>query len=165
MINKVKDIDIKNQTYYFFIDIINVKNFDTNNIKIDEKSYKNILIYRIGYVIIKDLKYIKLNSVYPLYLIFSKVNGYLEEINGNKYLTLVPTNKTKEIIQKDEEMWSKIRDLIGSITKNSDDYDESYMKIKFNSDDKLPLNKAIVIPSVIIVVRVIFLHLMLSDKM
>ena len=73
MINKVKDIDIKNQTYYFFIDIINVKNFDTNNIKIDEKSYKNILIYRIGYVIIKDSKYIKLNSVYPLYLIFSKV--------------------------------------------------------------------------------------------
>ena len=62
-------------------------------------------------------------------------------------------------------MWSKIRDLIGSITKNSDDYDESYMKIKFNSDDKLPLNKTIVIPSVIIVVRVIFLHLMLSDKM
>ena len=165
MINKVKDIDIKNQTYYFFIDSINVKNFDTNNIKIDEKLYKNILIYRIGYVIIKDLKYIKLNSVYPLYLIFSKVNGYLEEINGNKYLTLVPTNKTKEIIQKDEEMWSKIRDLIGSITKNSDDYDESYMKIKFNSDDKLPLNKAIVIPSVIIVVRAIFLHLMLSDKM
>ena len=165
MINKVKDIDIKNQTYYFFVDIINVKNFDTNNIKIDEKSYKNILIYHIGYVIIKDLKYIKLNSVYPLYLIFSKVNGYLEEINGNKYLTLVPTNKTKEIIQKDEEMWSKIRDLIGSITKNSDDYDESYMKIKFNSDDKLPLNKTIVIPSVIIVVRAIFLHLMLSDKM
>ena len=165
MINKVKDIDIKNQTYYFFIDIINVKNFDTNNIKIDEKSYKNILIYHIGYVIIKDLKYIKLNSVYPLYLIFSKVNGYLEEINGNKYLTLVPTNKTKEIIQKDEEMWSKIRDLIGSITKNSDDYDESYMKIKFNSDDKLPLNKTVVIPSVIIVVRAIFLHLMLSDKM
>ena len=165
MINKVKDIDIKNQTYYFFVDIINVKTFDTNNIKIDEKSYKNILIYHIGYVIIKDLKYIKLNSVYPLYLIFSKVNGYLEEINGNKYLTLVPTNKTKEIIQKDEEMWSKIRDLIGSITKNSDDYDESYMKIKFNSDDKLPLNKTIVIPSVIIVVRAIFLHLMLSDKM
>ena len=165
MINKVKDIDIKNQTYYFFVDIINVKTFDTNNIKIDEKSYKNILIYHIGYVIIKDSKYIKLNSVYPLYLIFSKVNGYLEEINGNKYLILVPTNKTKEIIQKDEEMWSKIRDLIGSITKNSDDYDESYMKIKFNSDDKLPLNKTIVIPSVIIVVRAIFLHLMLSDKM
>ena len=39
-------------------------------------------------------------------------------------------------------MWSKIRDLIRSITKNSDDYEEKYMKIKFNSDDGLFLNKA-----------------------
>ena len=59
MSNKVKEIDIKNQTYYFFDDIANVKNFDSDNIKIDEKSYKIILIYCIGYVMIKDLKYIK----------------------------------------------------------------------------------------------------------
>ena len=45
MSNKVKEIDIKKQTYYFFDDIINIKNVDANNIKIDEKSYKNILIY------------------------------------------------------------------------------------------------------------------------
>ena len=45
MSNKVKEIDIKKQTYYFFDDIINIKNFDANNVKIDEKSYKNILIY------------------------------------------------------------------------------------------------------------------------
>ena len=56
MSNRVKDIDIKNRTYYFFNDIINIKNFDPNNIKIDEKSYKNILIYYIGYVTIKDSK-------------------------------------------------------------------------------------------------------------
>ena len=47
MSNKVKDIDIKNRTHYFFNDIINIKSFDPNNIKIDEKSYKNILIYYI----------------------------------------------------------------------------------------------------------------------
>ena len=63
MRNKVKDIDIKNQTYYFFNDIINIKNFDPNNIKIDEKSYKDILIYYIGYVTIRDSKYVKINSV------------------------------------------------------------------------------------------------------
>ena len=45
MSNKVKEIDIKKQTYYFFDDIINIKNFDANNVKIDEKSYKNTLIY------------------------------------------------------------------------------------------------------------------------
>ena len=65
MSNKVKDMDIKKCAYYFFDDI-NAKNFDPNNIKIHEKSYKNILIYYIGYVTIKDLKYIKINSVNPL---------------------------------------------------------------------------------------------------
>ena len=60
------------------------------------------------------------------------MNGYFEEINGNKYLTLVPTNKSKKEkkeLKKFEELRSKIRYLIRSITKNSDDYDEKYMKI------------------------------------
>ena len=56
----IKDINIKSRTYYVFNDIINMNNFDPNNIKIDEKLYKNILIYYIGYVTIKDLKYIKM---------------------------------------------------------------------------------------------------------
>ena len=51
---KIKDIDIKNRTYYLFDGIVNIKNFDLNNIKINEKSCKDILIYYIGYVIIKD---------------------------------------------------------------------------------------------------------------
>ena len=100
MSNKVKDIDIKNRTYYFLNDMINIKNFDPNKIKLDEKSYKNILIHYNGYVAIKDSKYVKIYSVNPLYLIFNEVNGYFEEINGNKYLiTLVPTNKSKEKIK------------------------------------------------------------------
>ena len=49
----VKDINKKNNTYYFFEDIINIKVFDPNNIKIDKKSSKNVLIYHIGYVTIK----------------------------------------------------------------------------------------------------------------
>ena len=57
----------------------------------------------------KDLN---IYSVNPLYLIFNKVNGYFEEINGNKYLTLVPINKSKEKIKKYGELWSKIRDLL-----------------------------------------------------
>ena len=64
---------------------------------------------------IKDSKYVKVNSVNPLYLIINKVNGYFEEINGNKYLTLVPTNESKEKIKKYEELWRKIRYLIGLI--------------------------------------------------
>ena len=78
MSNKFRKISIKNYTYYFFDDIINIKNFDPNNIKIDEKLYKHILLYYIGYVTIKDSKYVKVNSVNPLYLITNKVNGYFE---------------------------------------------------------------------------------------
>ena len=81
MSNKVKVIDIKKQTYYFFSGIINIENFDPNNIKIDRMSYKNILTYYIGYVTIKDLKYVKITSLSPLYLIVSKVNEYFQEIN------------------------------------------------------------------------------------
>ena len=92
MSNKVKDIDIKSWTYYFFNDIINTKNLDPNDIKIDEKSNKNILIYYTGYVLIKDLKYMKINTINPSYFIINKVNGYFKEINKIKYLTLVPTN-------------------------------------------------------------------------
>ena len=56
MSNKIKDTDIKNRTYYFFNDIINIEYYDANNIKIDEKSYKNGLIYCIGYVTIKKVR-------------------------------------------------------------------------------------------------------------
>ena len=86
------------------------------------------------------------------------MNEYFEEISRNKYLPLAPTNENKEKIKKFEELWIKIRDLIRSITKNSDDYDEKYMKIKFNLDDELPLNKTIEIPTMTIVVRAIFLE-------
>ena len=72
MSNKIKVIDIKNRTYYFFHDINNIKIFDPNNIKIDEKSYKDILIYYIRYMTIKDLKHVKINSVNSLYLVFNK---------------------------------------------------------------------------------------------
>ena len=87
---------MKNRTYYFFNDIINTKNFDSNNIKLHEKSYKNILIYYTGYMTIKDLKYVKIYSGNLLYLIFIKLNGCFEQINGNKYLTLVSTNEEIE---------------------------------------------------------------------
>ena len=77
---------------------------------------------------IKDSKYVKDNSVNPLYLIINKLNDYFEEINKNKYLKLVPTNESKGKIKKYEELGIKIRDLIRSITKISDDYDEKYVK-------------------------------------
>ena len=74
----------------------------------------------------------------------------LNKINKSKYLTPVPTNERKEKLKNDQELQSKLRDLIKSITKKSDDYNEKCMKIKLNSDDKLPLTKAIEIPMITI---------------
>ena len=68
MSNKVKDLDVKNRTYCFFDDIINVKNLIQTTSK-HEKSRKNILVYSIRYVTIKDSKYVKINSVNAIYLI------------------------------------------------------------------------------------------------
>ena len=68
-----------------------------------------------------------MNSVNPFYLMLNNMNGYFE-INENKYLTLFPTNESKEKIKKYKELWIKIRNLIISVTKKSDDYDESIYK-------------------------------------
>ena len=92
MINKMKDIDMEIRTYYFFNGIVNISNFDPKNIKTGAKSCKNNFTYYIKYVTIKGLRYLKINSVNPLYLIFSKVYGYFEENNVNRYLMLIFNN-------------------------------------------------------------------------
>ena len=136
----MKEINIKNRTYYFFNDTINIKNFDLNQIKTDQKSYNN-------------LSYVRISSVDPLYLIIDKVDRYIEENNENKYLTLVSTDKSKGTLKKYTELWDKIKDLIRSITKTPGNYSEKYMKIKFNSDNILPLNKILKIRNLTVVVK------------
>ena len=56
-------------------------------------------------------------------------------------MSLVPTDDSKDLLRKYKELWNKIKDLIRSITNNSDKYDEKCMKIKFNSDNNLSLKK------------------------
>ena len=87
--NIIKEIDIKNCTYCIFDDMVNIERLDPNKIKIDKKPYKNILIYHISYV--------KTISVKPVYLIINKVYGYTDEYNDNKYLTVLDTDKDKDI--------------------------------------------------------------------
>ena len=67
---------------------IDIKNVDPNTLKIDEESYSNILIYYISYVAPISIK--------PLYFIINNVNEHIEENKGNKYLTPIPTNDTKD---------------------------------------------------------------------
>ena len=70
MINNVKDINIKKHTYYYFDDIINIKDFDPNNIKIDEKPPENYFIYYITYVTVKNSNYVKIDNENPSYTLY-----------------------------------------------------------------------------------------------
>ena len=80
MIDKLKDIDIKNRAYYFFDDMSNIENPHPDTIKIYENLYKNVLIYYIGYVNVKDLCYTKRISVKPLYVIINKKFDTLKRV-------------------------------------------------------------------------------------
>ena len=89
---EVKQINIKNRTYYFYNDIIDLKNFDARLLKIDKKSYKNIGIYNIGYITIKkNDDYENIYSVNPLYLVVDHASGYIEE-KINKYFIFDSTD-------------------------------------------------------------------------
>ena len=96
----VKQIDIKNRTYYFYNDIIDLKIFDARLLKIDKKSYKNIGIYNIGYITTKkndDCE--NIYSVNPLYLLVNYANGYIEEKGVNKYLIFNSADENKELLK------------------------------------------------------------------
>ena len=80
---EIKQINVKNRTYYYYNDMINIKDFDSSLLKIDKKSSKNIAIYFIEYITKTD-QY-KINSVNPLYLIVGKIDGFIEEKEGSKY--------------------------------------------------------------------------------
>ena len=115
-----KEINMKSWSYYFFDDMINIKNFDPNLLKVDKKLHKNIDIYYIDYITMKDLDYVKINSVNSQYLIIGEGDGYIEEKNGNKYLTLVSADENKmylKSIQNFEIKNSKVK----KGTKNSID--------------------------------------------
>ena len=92
--------------------MINIESFDSNLLTIGKKSYKNIDIHYIEYITMKNLDYVNIHGVNPLYLIFDKLDRYIEKSNGNKYLIFAPTNENKEILTKYRELWNKIKNLI-----------------------------------------------------
>ena len=102
----VKQIEIKNRTYYFYNDIIDLENFKSNLLKIDKKSYKSIGIYNIGYITIKKIDDCKnIYSVNPLYLRINHASGYIEEKGINEYLVFDSTDENKELLKKNTMMF------------------------------------------------------------
>ena len=122
---EVKQINIKNRTYYFYNDIIDLKDFDAKLLKIDKKSYKNIGIYNIGYITIKKIDDCEIiYSVNPLYLRIDHANGYIEEKGVNKYLVFDSTDKNKELLKKYNDVWNGIKNKINEISDSDRDYEK-----------------------------------------
>ena len=154
---EVKQINIKNRTYNFYNDMIDLKTFEPNLLQIDKKSYKNIDIYNIGYITIKRIDdHESIYSVNPLYLQVNHVNGYIEEKNKNKYLIFNSTDKNKELIKKYQHVWSGTKNKIEAVSSGECDYEKDCMKIKFNSDDNILLNKPLNCYMMTIIIRSVF---------
>ena len=80
----------------------------------------------------------------------------IEEKNGNKYLTFTYTDKNKKVLEKYTKLWNEIKSLVEEINDKPSEYEKDYMKIKFNSDDNLPLNEILKVYNLTIVVRSVF---------
>ena len=119
--SKVKELNIKNRTYYYFDDIIHIRKFESNLLKIDKKLHNDFDIYYIGYSTIKkisncncncdcDCHYENIHIVNPLYLIIHSATRYFEEKYDEKYLILDSTEKYEEAIL---EIKSEIKTING----------------------------------------------------
>ena len=153
----VEQIHIKKRTYYFYNDMINIKKTDSKLLKIDKKSNKDISIYNIGYITVKKIDdYENIYSVNPLYLIIAHASRYIEEKGVNKCLVFNSTYENKELLKKYNDGFNGIRNKIKKISGDECDYEKDYMKIKFNSDDDLPLNKQLKFHNMVITIRSVF---------
>ena len=153
----VNQINMKNRTYYFYNDIIDLENFDSSLLKLDKKSYKDIGIYNIGYITNKKIGDCKnIHSANLLYLRIAHACGYIEEMAANKYLVIDSINKNKELLEKYNDVFNGIIDEIKEISNDECDYEKDYMKIKFNSNDDLPLNKLLKFHNITITIRSAF---------
>ena len=95
---ETKELNIKNQTYYFLDDMIDIINFHSNLLKIDKKPYEDVDIYYIGYITIKKFSDCEnIHSVNPLYLIIHSATGHFKGKYGKKYLIIDSTDKYVEV--------------------------------------------------------------------
>ena len=147
----IRRLNIKDKMYYFYNDLINIKNFNNNNLKLDKKGLLGNDVYYIGYTTKKPQW--NVINVNPPYLIINRVKGHFEEVDGDKYLII--SSESDDIMQKYQEVFDGIKEIIKKINDYSQPikYDDSYTKIKFNTNDNIPLNKIIYFPTITITIR------------
>ena len=126
-------------------------------LKVNKKSYKDIGIYNIGYITIKKIDDCEnIYSVNLLYLLVNHTNGFIEQKNGNKYLIFDSTDENKELLKIYNDVWNGIKNKIEEVSSGECDYEKDYIKIRFNSDDDLPLNKLLKFHLMTITIRSVF---------
>ena len=157
----IRQVNIKNSQHYFFNSMTNNKNCHPSLLSIDQTSFESIdsVIYDIEYITMKSL-----DNENSFYLIFNNVDAYIEENNEDKYLIFASIGKNKEALEHYTELWDEIKNQIETITGDKPiEYGRDLIKIKFESDDDLPLGKILSIPVCIIAVRInyypqVYLH-------
>ena len=92
-----KQTNIKSRTYYFYNDLINIKDFDTGLLKLDKKSLENVAICYVECITKKDVY--KINSVNPLYFLVDEIDGFIEEREGSKSLNIASTDSNSEVLK------------------------------------------------------------------
>ena len=130
----------------------NITDFDPSLLNIDEVSFES------NKLIMYDTKYIKyLNSLNSLYLAFNNLDAYIEESGENKYLIFVSTEKNKMVLGIYKKLWDEIKEQIELITGDKvNKYSKDFIKIRFKTNDNLPLNKIINIPVCVVIMSGIF---------
>ena len=155
-----RELNIKNRTHYFYNDLINLSNFEVNNLTLDKKTWKDIDLYYIGYVDKDNPPEWNVNSVNPLYSIIIRVYATVSEENGAKYLKI---DKGDAMLKKFDQVFSETRFHIREMDEDRFNFKTSYVnfndgydKIKFLTDDSLPLDELIYLPALAIIIRYVF---------
>ena len=116
---KVKQIKTKNRTYYFYNDIIDIKNFDARLLKILKKSYKGISIYNMGYITKKKIDDCEnVYSVNPFYLLIRHAKWIYWRKGVNKYWVFDSVDENKELLKQYDDAFNGIRDKIKEMKIN-----------------------------------------------
>ena len=104
----IRQVNIKSKTYYFYNDLINIKNFNNNKLKLDKKGVLGNDAFYIGYITKKPQWHIFSGN--SLYLMINKIKGHFEEIDGDKYLII--SSENGDIMQKHQEAFDRIKEII-----------------------------------------------------
>ena len=151
----IKQINIKNRTYYFYNDIINLDEFDESKIRVDKKDFNDMDIYYLGYEHRKKISECNvINSVNPLYLRIMDMSGQFEKCKDDAWY-LVISNKD-DVYKKLVDIFESINNKITEKTWDVVEYDNDYMKIRFESNNIFPTDKDKSIHVATIVIRAIF---------